>query len=273
MCKSKKILKLFSLFATLAFVFLCAMPSKVEAAYDQTLNKMLTGKDQFVVDPTATENNLVVTIQYQYGLRDIQVYVCKTNDNEASCMSGAMSTFKDLINFSDESAGMRIRTINATNQETISDVYTPGAPISGTSIKDYANGNYKFLVKAKFCNMRTADRRSCASWTQDQTLYFDIIEINGAFTGNSEVNNLISRVLTIINDYVIPILWVILGILLIVRGVILAIGIVKASDEAEVRAGKIKGFVWLAIGVLAGYAVTIGASWVMSVFGYGGLFS
>ena len=124
--------------------------------------------------------------------------------------------------------------------------------------------------------MRNAEKTDCASidnWTDYEQLYSEIIEIDGAFTGNSDVNNIIARVLTVVNDYVIPILWVVMGILLIVRGVILAIGIVKASDEAEVRASKIKGLVWLAVGVLAGYAITIGASWVMSVFGYGGLFS
>jgi hypothetical protein len=29
----------------------------------------------------------------------------------------------------------------------------------------------------------------------------------------------------------------------------------------------------LIIGVLAGYAITIGASWVMTLLGYGGIFS
>jgi hypothetical protein len=53
----------------------------------------------------------------------------------------------------------------------------------------------------------------------------------------------------------------------------LSIDIVKASDEAEVRQSKIKGLTWLIIGVLAGYAITIGASWVMTLLGYGGIFS
>lgn len=279
MCKSKKILKLFSLFATLAFVLLCMTPAKVEAMYEASANKILTGKNQLVVDPTASDNSLVVTIQYQYGVRDIQVYICDDNTDSSACGEGTgasyISAFKDLVNFQDPSAGMKIRDINR-GDGTLTVVFTPAAPTAGTPIREYANGSYRLRVLASFCNMRNAEKTDCASidnWTDYEQLYSEIIEIDGAFTGNSDVNNIIARVLTVVNDYVIPILWVIMGILLIVRGVILAIGIVKASDEAEVRASKIKGLVWLAVGVLAGYAITIGASWVMSVFGYGGLFS
>ena len=53
----------------------------------------------------------------------------------------------------------------------------------------------------------------------------------------------------------------------------LAIDIVKASDEADVRQKKISGLVWLIIGVFAGYAITIAAHAVMNMLGYGGIFS
>lgn len=277
MFKSKKLVKIFSLLATFVVMMFCMAPVQVDAIYEPTMNKMLTGKNQFVVDPTANSNPLVITIQYQYGLKDIQVFICNDDLNASGCETNPISSFVDYVNFSDPSLGMRIAGINQTNQDTTTYIYTKNAPTDGgVPINEYANGTYRILVKASFCTMRSLDKKSCASddnWTEYQTLFFDIIEIDGAFTGNSEVNNIISQILTIVNDYVIPILWIALFVILVVRGVILAIGIVKASDEAEVRSAKIKGMVWLVVGVFAGYALTIGASWIMTIFGYGGIFS
>jgi hypothetical protein len=277
MVKSKKLLKLLSLFATFAFVLFCMAPAKVDAIYEQNKNIMLTGKNQFVVDPTSDDNQLVITIQYQYGLRDIQVFICNDDLNAEGCETDPISSFIDYVSWSDPTQGMNIAGINQSSQETTTYAFTKSAPTDGgVPISEYANGSYRVLVKASFCTMRTADKSACASddnWTEYKTLYFDIIEIKGAFTGNSEVNGVIAKVLTIVNDYVIPVLWIALFVVLIVRGVILAIGIVKASDEAEVRSAKIKGMVWLVVGVFAGYALTIGASWIMTIFGYGGIFS
>ena len=78
--------------------------------------------------------------------------------------------------------------------------------------------------------------------------------------------------LNIVNNIVIPILWVILGILLIVRGVMLGIDIVKSADEPEVRKKKVSGLIWLFIGIFVAYVITIVASVVMSMLGYGGIF-
>ncbi|MBR3891666.1 MAG: hypothetical protein IKJ30_06340 [Bacilli bacterium] len=272
MCKSKKTSKLFSLFATFIFVLFLFAPVRANAAYEPSeYAKMLTGKNQFVVDPTSSDEGLVVTIQYKYKVKDLIVVICEAAANQDSCKTSYESAEID---------GYRISVfkkasydMNTGSQESMTETTPFSGATLGSPIRDYANGKYKVYVSADVCELRSANKQNCSSWINDHVLYFDEIEIKGAFTGNADVNNIIADVLTIVNNYVIPVLWVAMGILLIVRGVILAIGIIKASDEAEVRSNKIKGLVWLVIGVFAGFVMTIGASWIMSVFGYGGMFS
>lgn len=282
MRKCKGIAKLLSFFASFVFVLLLASP-QVNAAYDDELNTVLTGDNQLVIDPTS--GKLKITIQYQYQVKDIQVFICRPDADKVNCMTTSnISTFKDNQPGTSNPTGMRIHDVNNTDQETLIITFEPEAPVSGTPIKSLANGDYKVLVRASFCQVRNAAKTACASdgsWSYEEindvkygtNIYFQSISIKGAYTSNSKVNSVIARVLEIVNDYVIPVLWILLGVLLITRGVILAIGIVKASDEAEVRQNKIRGLTWLIIGVLAGYAITIAASWVMSILGYGGIFS
>ena len=263
------------------FVLLLASP-KANAMYDQDLNTVLTGDKQLILDPT--KGQLKVTIQYQYQVKDIQVYICSPDADKVSCMTTKnKAVFKDIDAGTSNPTGMRIHDMNNTDEpKTV--LFTPTAPVSGWDMTMIPNGEYKVLVRASFCEIRNSTATACASdgsWSYETkdgvnyatSIYFETITITGAYTSNSRVNSVIADILEIVNDYVIPILWILLGVLLITRGVILAIGIVKASDEAEVRQSKIKGLTWLIIGVLAGYAITIGASWVMTLLGYGGIFS
>jgi hypothetical protein len=291
MFKSKKLIKIISLLATFAFVLFLMLPTKIEAAWlDDSHDKVLMGKNQFVVNPTAEGNSLVITLQYRYGVKDIEVVLCRSDDSAPTDCENAgnrLSYFAHYKNPNAPAQGFN-SYINTTTQDFVIKEFSKSSPTSGIPIQEFANGTYNILVRANFCQVRSPDHKSCSSWQYDvetaeaakngvdvehQPAYFSAIQIDGAFTGNSDVNNIIARVLTIVNDYVIPVLWVALFILLVVRGVILAIGIVKASDEAEVRAAKIKGMVWLAIGVFAAYIMTFGASWLMSLFGYGGILS
>lgn len=280
MGKSKNIFKLFSLFALFVLGLIFFAPSNTEAVYDSSLNTVLTGENQFVIDPR--ENKLIVTIQYQYQVKGVQVYICKATASVEGCMgSDNISTFKDLKDYEDPTGEMRKSEVNNTTQETDTYIYAPTGPLSGMAIENYPDGTYRVVVKASFCNMRNNRLSDCASddnWTADpttqswQTIYNQTIELNGAFTGNAQVNAILGKVLTYINSYVIPALWVLLAALLIIRGVLLAIAIVKSSDEAEVRSSKIKGMIWLIVGVFAGYAITIAATAVMTLLGYGGVF-
>ena len=273
MFKNKFLSKMFSLFSAMVVVLILMSPTQALAKHDPANDRVLAGQGQLVIDPTNSKESLVVTFQYQYGITNVEVHICDSNvATDSMCRDNSRSAFIDYVNPEVTTSGKNIYMNEAYKTQSLTTItYKPSAPSLGTPIKDYVNGTYKIVVSASFCEAVKADG-SCAYWGGQDAIYSQTFELKGAFTGNAKVNTVLSNILVIVNDYVIPILWVALGILLVVRGVILAIGIVKASDEAEVRANKIKGLVWLIIGVVAGYAITIAASWVMTLLGYGGVF-
>jgi len=274
MKKCKKLLKFFSFFATLTLAFLLVSP-KANAMYDENLNKVVYGS----IKMNPNNNEFTLKVQYQYQVKGVQVYICEAGKSNFSCENEYISLLKEMVDYSDSNKGLRESSINKGGQETLTYLFEPSAVYDGTRIDDYANGTYKIMVKASFCLLRDNELKNCAVWQtndEDQSypvIYEETITINSAYTDNTKINQTIDSILHIVNSYAIPVMWVLLGILLVVRGVLLAIDIVKASDEAEVRQKKISGLVWLIIGVFAGYAITIAAHVVMSILGYGGIFS
>lgn len=273
MKKCRKALKFFSFLAIFIFALFLASP-KASAMYKPELNKVVDGSIKFA--PNTNEFSLIV--QYQYQVKDVQVYICRADLSNKNCEKDYISLLRIADDFADVNSKMEESDINKTNQETQTYSFSPNSVYDGTPIDGFANGTYKIMVKASFCILRTNDKSSCEIWEVDNNnrhpiIHEETITINSAYTDNTKINQTIDSIIHIVNSYAIPVLWVLLGILLVVRGVMLAIDIVKASDEADVRQKKISGLVWLIIGVFAGYAITIAAHAVMNMLGYGGIFS
>ena len=122
--------------------------------------------------------------------------------------------------------------------------------------------------------MRSIDNTDCTRYNSEYgtEILNEKFILKGGITNYGEINSTIGQILIIINNIVIPVLWLALGILLIARGILLGIGIIKSSDEPEVRQKKVHGLIWLGIGIGVAYIITIGASAIMSMLGYGGYF-
>ena len=75
------------------------------------------------------------------------------------------------------------------------------------------------------------------------------------------MRNLMNKISDIVDDYVLPIIWSLLGLLLIIKGTMLGVQIVKSADEPQVRQEKIHSMKWLVIGV----AIAASASAVVKV--------
>ena len=82
-------------------------------------------------------------------------------------------------------------------------------------------------------------------------------------TGLNQVMDMLERV---VNQTLMPIIWVVLGLFLVVKGAILGMQIVKAADEPQVRQEKIGSLKWLVIGVAIAYGVSFVATFVISYF-------
>ena len=272
---------LICLFATFVFVMFFSSQN-VSAVPNPELNKLTYYK----VDRDA--NKVYVQIDYQYGITDLQVYICNTQV-ESSCISNPITKYLDssLIYEIDTTTGVESNVlINSGDSVAVFDnnakPYTN--PDTGIALNAYGhkydedgkpNNLYYIMVTARFCLVRTEDKSGCFLWDEElpYVIFSEQFDMATGLTASAEINNTISQMLYIVNSIVIPILWVILGLLLIIRGIMLGMDIVKSADEPEVRKKKVQGLVWLFIGVFVGFVITGVASAVMSMFGIGGLFS
>ena len=78
---------------------------------------------------------------------------------------------------------------------------------------------------------------------------------DGIKTNNDEINSLLDQLKEIVDGTIMPIIYVVLGLFLVVKGGILGMQIVKAADEPQVRQEKIGSLKWLVIGVAIAFAV------------------
>ena len=78
----------------------------------------------------------------------------------------------------------------------------------------------------------------------------------GSGVSNPELAGLMTNISNIVTGTVMPIIYIILGLVLIVKGALLGVQIVKAADEPQVRQEKINSLKWLVIGIVIAYGVT-----------------
>ena len=95
-------------------------------------------------------------------------------------------------------------------------------------------------------------------------------------SADSGIASVISAVQDIVNHTVMPIIYVVLGIFLVIKGALLGMQIVKAADEPQVRQEKINSLKWLIIGVAIAYGIA-GAAHILTnyldtLFGVNGKF-
>ena len=263
----------FCLIASFLFasVFSC---QKVDAIYyEASENKLLS------YDVSRNNNKLTLSVQYQNGIVGLTTYICDNNTSSAqNCKSNYITKFVEGT-FSSESP-----LINDSNEVRVfNPVYTThsdGKPLNSYSDTIDSEGKslstYKIAVFAQFCIVAAKDDNGVTSCynaeQQERPITFESFSLDQGITTSNEVNETLAKVLNVVNNIFIPILWGALGIFLIVKGILLGMDIVKSADDPDTRRRKVGGLVWLIIGVFIGYAVTILASYFMSMFGYGGYF-
>ena len=260
----------FCLIASFLFasVFEC---QKVDAIYyNSNDNKLLS------YDVSRKNNKVSLSVQYQNGIVGLATYICDKNVATAdNCKKNYITKYTvPWVNASSPQINQydEIGVYNVTYES-----HTDGKPLSSYNDTIDAEGKsvstYRIAVYAQFCVVATNDRKSCYNAEPEaRVISFEMFDLDQTFTNSSEVNETLAKGLNIVNNVFIPILWIALGVFLIVKGILLGMDIVKSADEPDVRKKKIGGLVWLIIGVFIGYAVTILASYFMSMLGYGGYF-
>lgn len=88
----------------------------------------------------------------------------------------------------------------------------------------------------------------------------------GDDVGDPGLNEVMKMLKEVVSDTILPIIWVVLGLFLVVKGAILGMQIVKAADEPQVRQEKIGSLKWLVIGVAIAYGVSFIAKYLIGFF-------
>ena len=90
--------------------------------------------------------------------------------------------------------------------------------------------------------------------------------INTSGISDSGIKGVMDDVLGIVTGTIMPVIYVVLGLFLIVKGALLGVQIVKAADEPQVRQEKISSLKWLIIGIAIAAGVAAVAHIVMNSF-------
>lgn len=280
----KNFIKCFSiiLFTTL-FAFLLSS-KQTSAIYDESKN---------TIGVSVTADSVKVTVKYQRGIDvatakyfwcDIGTNPPEAFDDPTDCkgevreVNYIQSSEYSSMNFTSESPAENADSNLTSYTFTISKESDPVLNNMSTLIEG-GSKNYIIFAQANFCARRNvgADNSvgSCAYY--DDIKYaskvVDLVNIdrnhNLDFSGeisNSGLADIMDKIAGIVKGTVLPVIWVVLGLFLIVKGALLGVQIVKAADEPQVRQEKIGSLKWLVIGVAIAYGSTGIVTVIMNFF-------
>jgi hypothetical protein len=282
----KRVIKYFSLVLFCSLFMLLSSFSSVDAIYDSTKN---------VARVSVNKNEVKITVTYQRGFdiseKTVYMWCEKTSidalPNPINCTAeeGEVPYFQ--LGKGAEASNLPQNYISQANaahadSNLISHTFTVNKS-DDELLKSMESGKYYDLVVMHyFCAVRqkSADGNSypsCEYW--DPTNIYTVIsvtsndilnnktvgsiDLSGSIDdiGDDDVETLMKQITDIVNNTVLPITWVALGLFLVVKGSLLGVQIVKAADEPQVRQEKIGSLKWMVIGV----AISYGASFVVGI--------
>ena len=102
--------------------------------------------------------------------------------------------------------------------------------------------------------------QATASFRQTEGLGFESVAslntkvtikgINQPESGSNRILDSTNKVLTFINAWILPGVYILLGVVLVLKGVMLTIDIVRYSDNSDIRREKLKAFSYFLVGVV-----------------------
>ena len=282
----KRIIKVFSIVLFSALLMILFNSKQTSAIYDESKN---------TISVSVTAESVKVTVKYQRGI-DVgtaKYYWCylgttpeETITNPEQCSGDVIDLTLNYIqnseygslNFTSESPADTADNNLTTYTFTISKEVDPVLKQMSELIEK-GEKNYKVFAQANFCARRNigADDSvgSCAYYDDIKyaTKVVDLVNIDqdhdlnfSGDIGDSGLAKVMDDIAGIVKGTVLPVIWVVLGLFLIVKGAILGVQIVKAADEPQVRQEKIGSLKWLVIGVAIAYGSTGIVTVVMNFF-------
>lgn len=193
-------------------------------------------------------DNSEISIGYKYGLRKVNLYYClKGKDCDMN-----MYTHISVLESSEE------KTYKNTSNGIEVFRYKP----SLENDKEYRiRVEAYFGSSTRYTGLESIDMVFGLRKLELDTQSFYVEGSEGNTIGNEDINTFMEKVKEIINNIVLPIVYVVTGLFLIVKGALLGTQIVKSADDPQVRAEKVGALKWLVIGV----AITFAASTLVGV--------
>ena len=189
-------------------------------------------------------NNGEIVIRYKYGLRKADLFYC---EKETTCLDGMDSVMSILESNS-------VDTYKNTSEDLKSYTFQPDLD---------SNKLYRFRVEAYF--------GKTSGYTGTEGLYgsptitsLQVLETKDNYVnyekkytyGDEGIDNLMTKIQNIVNTVIIPVLYTAIGMVLVVKGSILGVEIVKSADDPNTRAQKVHSLKWLAIGTGIAFAAS-----------------
>lgn len=169
-----------------------------------------------------------IEFDYEYRVKDIKIWVCK----DQACLQDNPQI--------------------EPNQTYL------GNSVIEFSIKDYLikeDEDVTYTIKAigNFKYQETDYNESFATLNYEVTLKGEYNDSSGR---DDDIFDNSENAMYVVNHWIIPGMYIIIGILFIIKSILLCIDLVKYSDNSEVRKEKLRGFVYIFVGLLAVAVIT-----------------
>lgn len=279
----KKVIKYFFIFLFSAFIMLLVSNNEVSANYDPSKNYTTI---------SVTNDGVTITVHYQRGFENVAstgsdpntaTYMwCKSNQNydkSQRCNDGT------VVKFVEKSGGNTLVDYNIakgssdyvdSNVTTVT-YFVPKdkdpflSKLRNTVSSAGDDVYYTIFVTTYFCQYRNSNGQdsysSCKIWDVDNgsdryitklniNIYNLLANTNYDNIEDKGIKTVIQQITDITYNIVLPVIWALLGVLLVVKGSIVGAQIVKSADEPQVRQEKIGSLKWFVIGIAIAYGAT-----------------
>lgn len=291
----KKIIKRFMIIFASVIMMLPLTSTKVSAEEPATTPSFVgtfdTSKNKTEVYAYKGENEnkdklmLKIDVTFTRGFdKDTATYiVCKKNNSTSEIKN--LNNCKEFGEIVTQNGDVGVQFVVSGDTNTFSNELTGTAADANPIKKSYTVNTgieinsdnretyYVVFVKTFFCSRRVVEEDGqykgggCQYWHNPEEIggtpfsriefkMGDLTDKNITEIEDERLAELMEVIQNIVMGIVMPIIYIVLGLFLIVKGSLLGIQIVKSADDPQTRQEKIGSLKWLVIGVAIAYAAS-----------------
>lgn len=232
-------------FITLLFIAIFSIFSSSTVSAKVVKDMDIYNLDGLIIGNLSIHDDYVVEISYEYAVKGVNILVCEPTN----CVTSKQEkTFSETY-FDDESVEIYLKEyfdfIDGTKYQI--EVSASFKPKQGTTLEVWET----WSIESEIVYVE----ENASEKPQDRPGYGD--EFVDSATNAGEL----------IRNIAIPVIYGVLVIVLVVKGVLLGIDITRYSDQPDVRKEKIKAFSYFGVAIVALAGLNTIAAFVTGLFG------